>query len=78
LQEHKYAQEHTPWHLLALVIFGNVIRGKNTREQLEKGRVDFEYREKEDNGYKDAEEVPQVRLAGGNADEKTAEWVRDK
>lgn len=73
-----YAQEHTPRHLLALVILGNIIRSKNARKKLKKGRIDSENGKEESKGYSDAEGVSKGRLGRGHADEETAERVRDE
>jgi hypothetical protein len=72
------SRKNTPGHVFAVVVLGNVIRGKDAGEQLEKGRVEVQEREEEEDGDDDIEQVSECWVAGGDADKETAEWVRDE
>jgi hypothetical protein len=62
----------------AVVVLGNIIRGKDAGKKLEKGRVEVEDREEKDDGDEDVEQVSECWVAGRNADKDAAKWVRDE
>lgn len=72
------SRKNSPWHVLAVVILGNIIRGKDACKKLEKRGIDLENGKEDDEGDHDMERVSERWVAGRDADKETAKWVRDK
>jgi len=74
----EHAHKDDPRHLLTLIPFRNKVGSQNARQQLEKGAVDLEHGEEEEEGDGDVEGMSCVGFGGGDTNEERAEGVGDQ